>query len=43
MDDTGNKIVICQLQNAKFSFESPAKFMLGKNKKTNLLHLCIYT
>ena len=33
MDNTGNKIVICQLQNAKSNFPKLAKFMHDKNKK----------
>ena len=42
MCNTGNKIVICQLQNAKSNFPKFCKVYARQNQKTNLIHLHIY-
>ena len=42
MCNTGNKIVICQLQNAKSNFPKFCKVYARQNQKTNLIHLNIY-
>ena len=41
MCNTGNKIVICQLQNAKSNFPKFCK-VYAQNQKTNLIHLHIH-
>ena len=40
--NTGNKIVICQLQNAKSNFPKFCKVYARQNQKTNLIHLHIH-
>ena len=42
MCNTGNKIVICQLQNAKSNFPKFCKVYARQNQKTNLIHLHIH-
>ena len=42
MCNTGNKIVICQLQNAKSNFPKFCKVFGRQNQKTNLMHLHIH-
>ena len=42
MYNTGNKIVICQLQTAKSNFSNFCKVYAGQNQKTNLIHLYIH-
>ena len=42
MYNTGNKIVICQLQNAKSNFPKFFK-VYAQNQKTNLIHLHIHS
>ena len=42
MYNTGNKIVICQLQNAKSNFPKFCKVYARQNQKTNLVHLHIH-
>ena len=39
MCNTANKIVICQLQNAKSNFPKFRKGYAWQNQKTNLIHL----
>ena len=41
MCNTGNKIIICQLQNAKSNFPKFCK-VYAQNQKTNLIHLHIH-
>ena len=41
MCNTGNKIVICQLQNAKSNFPRFCKVYGRQNQKRNLIHLHI--
>ena len=41
MCNAGNKIVICQLQNAKSNFANFCKAYAQQNQKTNLIHLHI--
>ena len=38
----GNKILICQLQNAKSTFQNFCKIYARQLQKTNLIHLHIY-
>ena len=38
----GNKILICQLQNAKSNFQNFCKIYARQLQKTNLIHLHIY-
>ena len=40
--NTGNKIMICQLQNAKSNFLKFCKVYARQNQKTNLIHLHIH-
>ena len=42
MCNTGNKIVICQLKNAKSNFSKFYKVYARQNQKTNLIHLHIH-
>ena len=42
MCNTGNKIVICLLQNENSSFPKFCKVYPRKNQKTNLIHLHIH-
>ena len=42
MWNTGNKIVTCQLQNAKSNFPKFCKVYARQNQKTNLIHLHIH-
>ena len=42
MCNTGNKIVTCQLQNAKSNFPKFCKVFGRQNQKTNLMHLHIH-
>ena len=42
MCNTGNKIIICQLQNAKSNFPKFCKVYAWQNQKTNLIHLHIH-
>ena len=42
MRNKGNKIVICQLQNAKSNFPKFCKVYARQNQKTNLIHLHIH-
>ena len=42
MCNTGKKIVICQLQNAKSNFPKFCKVYARQNQKTNLIHLHIH-
>ena len=42
MYNTGNKVVICQLQNANPNFQSSAKFMSDNKQNINLVHLCMH-
>ena len=42
MCNTGSKIVICQLQNAKSNFPKFCKVYAWQNQKTNLIHLHIH-
>ena len=39
MCNTGNKIMICQLENAKSNFPKFCKVYARQNQKTNLIHL----
>ena len=39
MCNTGNKIVICQLQNAKSNFPKFCKVYAQQNQEINLIHL----
>ena len=39
MCNTGNEIVICQLQNAKSNFPKLCKVYTRQSQKTNLIHL----
>ena len=41
MYNTGNKLVICQLQNAKLNFSKFCKVYARQNQKTNLIYLLI--
>ena len=41
MCNTGNEIVICQLQNAKSNFPKLCKVYAKQNQKTNLIYLHI--
>ena len=42
MYNTGNKLVICQLQNAKLNFPKLCKVYARQNQKPNLIYLYIY-
>ena len=42
MCNKGNKIVICQLQNARSNFPKFCKVYARQNQKTNLIHLHIH-
>ena len=42
MCNTGNKIVICLLQNENLNFPNFCKVYPRKNQKTNLIHLHIH-
>ena len=42
MCNTGKKIVICQLQNAKSNFSKFCKVYARQNQKINLIHLNIH-
>ena len=42
MSYAGNKILICQLQNAKSNFQKFCKIYARQNQKTNLIHLHIH-
>ena len=42
MCNTGKKIVICQLQNAKSNFPKFCKVYARQNQKTNQIHLHIH-
>ena len=42
MCNKGNKVMICQQQNAKSNFPKFCKVYARQNQKTNLIHLHIY-
>ena len=42
MYNTENKLVICQLQNAKSNFSRFCKVYARQNQKTNLIYLYIH-